>query len=267
MMATKTPPSWLSRGLVQPALSATTPDPVPPLILEAETSIPKNVSDKILEVLKLGYKFIRTTQLHEVAVIIGKNPELAELAMKTAETLFWRQFELLGEMEKPLCRQLMSHPEIIAKVLSRVDVNSAGTDSTDQHICHAHNCTNPVSPSLLACRPHWYSLRDEMKRAVWAEYAAGQETRKDPSIRYLAVQARAVAEIAMYKPKRAKTLAEWSRAKCVEIAAPYFLNSERLRKEAVAAGKGDPLAFCQPFQSDVAMAIRTLAATATAKLT
>ena len=124
------------------------------------------------------------------------------------------------------------------------------------HHCHAHGCETPCEPARFCCPKHWYSLRDEMKRAIWREYRNGQELTKTPTTRYLAVQQRAVGEIAMYKPKRASGLATWSRAACVEIAVPYFLNSERWRALAIERGDGDPLAFCPPlFSRDVEAAM------------
>ncbi len=113
------------------------------------------------------------------------------------------------------------------------------------HHCHAHRCDKPVPPARFACPAHWYSLRKEMQDAVWREYVNGQEIRKDASVRYLAVQQRAIAEIVLYKPKSAKGLAIYNEALAKETAAPYLANSERWRQAAIKAGHGDPLAFLQ----------------------
>lgn len=99
------------------------------------------------------------------------------------------------------------------------------------HVCHAHGCSKPVPPRLLMCAPHWRAVPAEIQRAVWREYRAGQERRKDPSRRYLAVQALAVARVA-FRPNDEGAAAS---------AAPYMLNAMRWRELAIAAGEGDPL--------------------------
>lgn len=111
------------------------------------------------------------------------------------------------------------------------------------HACHAHGCDVDVPPRMFCCRAHWYSLRREMQDAVWREYSEGQEQRKDPTARYLAVQQRAVAEIAMYKPRSAKGLANWDEVAAKLIAEPYFKKSAQWRLVAITSGEGDPLAF------------------------
>lgn len=99
------------------------------------------------------------------------------------------------------------------------------------HICHAHGCDEPVPPAIFMCRPHWFSLRKPMRDAVWREYRRGQEIDKRPSARYLAVQQRAIAEVA-FKPNDEKAACD---------AAPYIVKSEYWRVRAIAAGAGDPL--------------------------
>ena len=84
---------------------------------------------------------------------------------------------------------------------------------------------------MFMCRQHWYSLRRPLRDAVWREYRPGQEVDKEPSSRYMAVQRRAVAEVAANTP-------ELDRA----IAIDYLRRSEQWRRRAVRDGMGDPLA-------------------------
>jgi len=97
-----------------------------------------------------------------------------------------------------------------------------------RHTCHAHGCKLPVPERMLMCRTHWFSLRRAIRDAIWQEYRPGQEIEKDPSVRYLAVQQRAIGELA------AKT--------SVKDATPYFVAAERWRQRAIDDGLGDPLA-------------------------
>lgn len=106
----------------------------------------------------------------------------------------------------------------------------SGTDVT--HTCHAHGCTRVVPPKRFACIAHWFALRLPLRNAIWREYQDGQEQRKDPSVRYLAVQRRAVAELA-FKPDDEDA---------ARIAAPYLMASEQFRQKAIEMGLGDPLA-------------------------
>ena len=99
------------------------------------------------------------------------------------------------------------------------------------HVCHAHGCGKAVPPRMFACRGHWASVRPALQRAVWREYTEGQEVTKRVSLRYLAVQQRAVAELA-FRPNDEKA---------AEQAMPYLLASEKFRRAAIDAGLGDPL--------------------------
>lgn len=101
------------------------------------------------------------------------------------------------------------------------------------HKCHAHGCELAVPPAMLFCRRHWYSLRKPLRDAIWREYRRGQENDKRPSFRYMAVQRRAVAEVA-FRPNDEAAAA---------VAAPYLAESESWRARAIEAGQGDPLAF------------------------
>lgn len=99
------------------------------------------------------------------------------------------------------------------------------------HTCHAHGCTRVVPPRMFACRAHWAALRPVLQQAIWREYKEGQERTKDPSVRYLAVQRRAVAELA-FKPNDEEA---------AMVVADYLRESEKFRKRAIDAGQGDPL--------------------------
>lgn len=104
------------------------------------------------------------------------------------------------------------------------------------HTCHAHGCTRVVPPARFACRAHWFMLRPALQRAIWNEYKFGQEVCKDPSLRYLAVQQRAVAELA-FKPNDEEA---------ARICAEYIWYSETFRRRAIDAGLGDPLEGLDP---------------------
>jgi hypothetical protein len=100
------------------------------------------------------------------------------------------------------------------------------------HTCHAHGCETPVPPRMFMCKSHWFKLRKSLRDAIWREYRPGQERDKQPSARYMAVQRRAVGEVA-FKPHDEEA---------ARIAAPYLIESERWRAIAINAGEGDPLA-------------------------
>lgn len=99
------------------------------------------------------------------------------------------------------------------------------------HTYHADGCKTNVPPRMLMCLVHWRRLRKPMQDAIWAEYRPGQERDKEPSLRYLAVQQRAIAEVA-FKPNDEDA---------ARRAAPYLLRSNELRKECLRLGLGDPL--------------------------
>ena len=84
---------------------------------------------------------------------------------------------------------------------------------------------------MMMCRIHWFALRKPLRDAVWREYKNGQEISKTPTARYMAVQQRAVGELA-FKPNNEKA---------AHAAAPYLLNSEKWRQRAIEKGHGDPL--------------------------
>ena len=99
------------------------------------------------------------------------------------------------------------------------------------HTCHAHGCKIAVAPRFFMCPRHWFALRGALRAAIWREYRSGQEKDKQPSVRYLAVQRRAIAEL-LFKPNDEKAAA---------LAAPYLIESEMWRQKAIDAGDGDPL--------------------------
>lgn len=99
------------------------------------------------------------------------------------------------------------------------------------HTCHAHGCKIVVPARMFVCRRHWAVLRQIVKDAVWREYRDGQEDRKDPTPRYMAVQRRAVAELA-FKPNDEQA---------AQIAAAYLFESEKWRRVAIEMGQGDPI--------------------------
>jgi len=64
------------------------------------------------------------------------------------------------------------------------------------HACHARGCDKAVPPKMLMCLRHWRMVPRDLQKAVWREYVTGQETRKDPTDAYMAVQAAAVDAVA-----------------------------------------------------------------------
>lgn len=96
---------------------------------------------------------------------------------------------------------------------------------------------------MFACKSHWYALRKELRDAIWREYREGQERSKRPSLRYLVVQQRAVAELAFRPHDEA----------AVRTAAQYLLNSERIRALCVEHGFGDPLESLEKNAIDVVL--------------
>jgi hypothetical protein len=99
------------------------------------------------------------------------------------------------------------------------------------HTCHAHGCARAVPPRMFMCRDQWLALRSALRAAIWREYRPGQEIDKKASLRYLAVQQRAIAEVA-FRPNDEQA---------ATAAAPYALRSQAFREKAIEAGLGDPL--------------------------
>ncbi len=94
---------------------------------------------------------------------------------------------------------------------------------------------------MFMCKNHWFSLRRPMRDAIWREYRPGQENDKNPSPRYMAVQRRAVAEVAFKPRDEAAAL----------VCGQLLLESERWRQVAIDRGFGDPLAGLDPLPADV----------------
>lgn len=104
------------------------------------------------------------------------------------------------------------------------------------HTCHAHACERRVPAAMFMCRVHWFLLRKPIRDAIWREYRPGQESDKKPSPRYMAVQRRAVGEVA-FRPNDEEA---------AKIAAPYLIESELWRTRCISLGLGDPLAGMAP---------------------
>lgn len=118
-----------------------------------------------------------------------------------------------------------------------------------EHNCHAHGCEREVPPSKFACPAHWHALPGKVRAAILREYRRGQERRKDPSKRYMAVQQYAVATLAFCPNNEG----------AARRSAPYAMASEWWRRLAIDDGQGDPLADVvawapkvPPGQADVA---------------
>lgn len=98
------------------------------------------------------------------------------------------------------------------------------------HECHAPGCGKQVPPKMFACREHWYKLRRPMREAIWREYRPGQESDKNPSLRYLAVQTLARAWLA-FKPNDEEA---------AHLTANLIIAAKSFRTQAIEAGVGDP---------------------------
>jgi len=55
------------------------------------------------------------------------------------------------------------------------------------HDCHWPGCKRQVKPAYHMCREHWYRLPQQLRDALWAAYAPGQEETLTPSREYLRV--------------------------------------------------------------------------------
>jgi hypothetical protein len=88
-----------------------------------------------------------------------------------------------------------------------------------------------VPPKFLFCARHWHMTRKALQNAIWNEYRVGQEERKDPSNRYLAIQRLCVSELAYRGSMGASHRA---------AAHQYAEQAEVFRQRAIAEGAGDP---------------------------
>lgn len=64
------------------------------------------------------------------------------------------------------------------------------------HYCHATDCSVRVPPAMFMCRRHWRMVPPKMRAKIWKHYVPGQETRMDPSDKYLKWATRAVQAVA-----------------------------------------------------------------------
>lgn len=110
-----------------------------------------------------------------------------------------------------------------------------------EHTCHAEGCKTIVPPKMFMCRRHWGLLRPGMQRAIWREYKRGQEVRKDPSLRYLAVADMAIAEVFFDVRKLQPNASEAARWGFVNSTAVLVHRALERRAMAITMGKGDPL--------------------------
>jgi hypothetical protein len=58
---------------------------------------------------------------------------------------------------------------------------------TRNHTCHWPGCTRQVPPAMWGCKPHWFTLPQDLRNRIWAAYVPGQEVNLTPSRAYLAV--------------------------------------------------------------------------------
>lgn len=107
-----------------------------------------------------------------------------------------------------------------------------------RHTCHAHGCEVVVPPKMFMCKRHWFGLRAKTRAAISREYVQGQERRKDPTLRYLAVQQYAIGESAFKPNDEAAAL----------VFAGYLQKALVWQAEAIAAGDGDPLEGLVPVE-------------------
>lgn len=81
------------------------------------------------------------------------------------------------------------------------------------HTCHAVGCEVSVSPEMLMCRRHWFSVPLTLRNRVWATYQQGQceiQSDVDPTNAYCEAAKAAVVAVAQregkYDPKHPKIL-------------------------------------------------------------
>lgn len=84
---------------------------------------------------------------------------------------------------------------------------------------------------MFMCGPHWRKLPKKFKDAIWREYRAGQEIRKDPTPAYLAVQQLAISRSA-FKPNDEQAAL---------VCAGYLQRAVEYQQLCIDAGGPDPL--------------------------
>lgn len=80
-------------------------------------------------------------------------------------------------------------------------VRRAAGGDTGNHTCHWPGCTMRVPPAMWGCKKHWFTLPDDLRRAIWRTYRPGQEISKTPSPAYVAVALQVRDWIADYLAK------------------------------------------------------------------
>lgn len=56
---------------------------------------------------------------------------------------------------------------------------------TRDHHCHWPGCSRQVPPAMWGCRPHWFTLPQDLRNRIWATYRPGQEINGTPSPAYI----------------------------------------------------------------------------------
>lgn len=72
---------------------------------------------------------------------------------------------------------------------------------TRRHTCHWPGCNTLVPPAMWGCRPHWFTLPQHLRNAIWRVYVPGQEERNDPSVAYIAAAKAAQQWIAEHETR------------------------------------------------------------------
>lgn len=56
---------------------------------------------------------------------------------------------------------------------------------TREHHCHWPGCERQVPPAMWGCKPHWFKLPPNIRRAIWRAYQPGQEQTGRPGPAYV----------------------------------------------------------------------------------
>jgi hypothetical protein len=109
------------------------------------------------------------------------------------------------------------------------------------HQCHAYGCPVTVPPRMFMCRAHWRQLPKKFQDAIWREYSPGQERRKDPSARYMAVQQLAVGTLEFRPDDEA----------AAQVYGDHLLRSMMFARMAIDEGHGNPIEHLLPPGTEV----------------
>jgi hypothetical protein len=71
---------------------------------------------------------------------------------------------------------------------------------TRSHHCHWPGCERQVPPATWGCRPHWYTLPQELRDRIWRTYRPGQEVNGTPSRDYIEAARAVQAWVAQQPP-------------------------------------------------------------------